>query len=153
MEPLLQVADEAHLAGTLTIESALGFMPMLGAEFEILTATGGVHEEFDDVLLPSLLPGLSWELTYNATSILLKIVESVNPGDYNLDGIVDAADYVVWRKNDGTQTGYDNWRANFGQTAGSGSDVSATTTVPEPATLMLLMFAAAGWFLRRGPAV
>ncbi len=28
-------------------------------------------------------------------------------GDYNLDGIVDAADYVVWRKTDGTQAGYD----------------------------------------------
>ena len=45
------------------------------------------------------------------------------PGDFNNDGTVDAADYVVWRKNDGTQTGYDAWRANFGRTlfAGSGS--------------------------------
>ena len=44
------------------------------------------------------------------------------PGDYNNDGTVDAADYVVWRKNDGTQGGYDTWRANFGQPLpGSGS--------------------------------
>ena len=39
-------------------------------------------------------------------------------GDYNEDGIVDAADYVVWRKGLGTiyiQAQYDVWRANFGK--------------------------------------
>jgi hypothetical protein len=53
-------------------------------------------------------------------------------GDYNLDGHVDAADYVIWRDNenvtnaiytqgdgnfDGTvnSADYDIWRANFGQ--------------------------------------
>ena len=30
------------------------------------------------------------------------------PGDFNDDGTVDAADYVVWRKNDGTQAGYNS---------------------------------------------
>ena len=36
------------------------------------------------------------------------------PGDYNHNGIVDAADYVVWRKGLGTtytQADYDVWRA------------------------------------------
>ena len=44
-------------------------------------------------------------------------------GDFNGDGKVDAADYVVWRKNPGgiyTQNDRTTWRANFGQTA-SGS--------------------------------
>jgi hypothetical protein len=42
-------------------------------------------------------------------------------GDYNGDGSVDAADYVVWRKSniDGQQ-GYDDWRTNFGSTGGAG---------------------------------
>jgi hypothetical protein len=74
-------------------------------------------------------------------------------GDYNHDGVVDAADYVVWRKGLGTiytQNHYNVWRTNFGQPGGSGSVVSANAAVPEPATLMLLMFAAAGWSLRRG---
>jgi len=31
------------------------------------------------------------------------------------NGIVDAGDYVSWRKNDGTQAGYQNWRGNFGK--------------------------------------
>jgi hypothetical protein len=76
-------------------------------------------------------------------------------GDYNGDGNVAAADYVVWRKGAGTtysQNDYDTWRSHFGQHAGSGSGASANFTVPEPATLVLLMFAAAGWCLRRGRA-
>src|SRR4029078_3739764 len=37
-------------------------------------------------------------------------------GDYNGNGVVDAADYVWWRKNDGGAAGYSIWRANFGRT-------------------------------------
>lgn len=87
------------------------------------------------------------------------------PGDYNDDGSVDAADYVVWRKNDGTsntlpndgglpgpidEDHYNLWQTNFGQLSGSGSLSNAG--VPEPTTLVLLMFAAIGWCLRRGRA-
>jgi hypothetical protein len=59
-------------------------------------------------------------------------------GDYNNDGKVDAADYVVWRKSNGSQQGYDDWRTNFGRTAGSGSALGAGA-VPEPASLALLL--------------
>jgi hypothetical protein len=76
-----------------------------------------------------------------------------DPGDYNGDHTVDAADYVVWRKNDGTPAGYSTWRANFGQTTGTGSAVigsdSANATVPEPANLVMLIVAAAGVSTRR----
>ena len=34
-------------------------------------------------------------------------------GDYNLNGTVDAADYIVWRKN--TSQSYEAWRTLFGQ--------------------------------------
>ncbi|MEX2306047.1 MAG: SGNH/GDSL hydrolase family protein [Pirellulales bacterium] len=64
------------------------------------------------------------------------------PGDFNDDNIVDASDYVVWRKGLGTtytQTDYDVWRAHFGETAGSGS--AETTTVPEPLSEILLALA------------
>jgi hypothetical protein len=89
-------------------------------------------------------------------------------GDYNNNSIVDAADYLVWRKNVGTSTTlpndsiggtigtaqYNQWRANFGKPApGSGSGVGMDAAVPEPATLVLLIFAVAGWYLRRGRAV
>jgi sugar lactone lactonase YvrE len=74
-------------------------------------------------------------------------------GDYNRNGIVDAADYVVWRKGLGVtynQNDFDIWRSHFGQSAGGGSVVSATAPVPEPPTLMMLMFAATARCLRRG---
>jgi hypothetical protein len=58
-------------------------------------------------------------------------------GDFNGDGTVDAADYVVWRKNDNSQDGYNTWRTNFGRTSGSGSSVLAEAAVPEPGALAL----------------
>ena len=60
-------------------------------------------------------------------------------GDYNSDGVVDSADYIVWRNEDGTQTGYDIWRENFGRTMGNGSLSNAD--VPEP-TVMVWWLAA-----------
>jgi serralysin len=85
-----------------------------------------------------------YELSLSAAALL--------PGDYNVDDLVDAADYVIWRKSDGTPAGYNTWRANFGETSGSGSVASENATVPEPATLVMLILAATGWWFRRGQA-
>jgi hypothetical protein len=64
------------------------------------------------------------------------------PGDFNHDGTVDAADYVVWRKTDGTPADYNIWRANFGQPSGSGSVAGENATILEPTTLVMLIVAA-----------
>jgi hypothetical protein len=81
-------------------------------------------------------------------------------GDYNQNGTVDAADYVLWRKSSGTYggnpAGYNTWRANFGHPPGSGSGtvVSANAAVPEPtASLLLLPMVAGLSFLRRRAAL
>ncbi len=63
-------------------------------------------------------------------------------GDYNEDGTVDAADYVVWREHDRSQAGYSVWRNNFGRTASATSLSDAT--VPEPTSWILLLGAALG---------
>jgi hypothetical protein len=57
------------------------------------------------------------------------------PGDHNGDGIVDAADYVFWRKFDAAnQGGYDDWFENFGEgSAGAGGGGG----VPEPGSFAL----------------
>lgn len=80
------------------------------------------------------------------------------PGDYNANGTVDAADFVVWRdtlgsttdlRANGDDTGlsmgvidqadYAFWKANFGISAGgSGASLSAVS-VPEPATGLLCL--------------
>lgn len=93
------------------------------------------------------------------------VIAAPNPlGDYNYNGVVDAADYVLWRNFIG-QTGagmsadgsgndiidnsdYDVWRAHFGQTAGSGTGASANAAIPEPSTWALLMCAAVGIYVR-----
>ena len=63
-------------------------------------------------------------------------------GDYNNDGKVDAADYVVWRKDPasfgGDPTGYNTWRANFGTMARAGAGQSAGA-VPEPGTIAMIV--------------
>jgi Tol biopolymer transport system component len=62
------------------------------------------------------------------------------PGDYNGDGVVDTADYTGWRENDGSQEGYDTWRANFGRVAGDAT--FSNGTVPEPVSVLLLLLGA-----------
>ena len=42
-------------------------------------------------------------------------------------------------KTDGTQAGYNFWRANFGHPAGSGAGAGAIVAVPEPTTLVLIL--------------
>ena len=56
------------------------------------------------------------------------------PGDFNMDGSVDAADYVVWRKNNLGMEQFNLWRANFGMTGGGGasSGLGGANAVPEP---------------------
>lgn len=71
-------------------------------------------------------------------------------GDFNLNGIVDAADYVEFRSGLNTiytPADYDTWRANFGAAAGSGAALASfgpLSAVPEPATGLLLVVGALG---------
>lgn len=71
------------------------------------------------------------------------------PGDYNQDGIVDTADYVVWRDRLGDATtlpndnsagvgidDYTRWKVNFGRMLNE--HVGAGTGVPEPHTCLLV---------------
>ena len=86
-------------------------------------------------------------------------------GDYNRNGIVDAADYTVWRNTmgqsgialaaDGDGNGivdagdYSVWKSNFGTHAGSAS--LAGGEIPEPPTAILAVIGAVGLLWRRKP--
>jgi hypothetical protein len=79
-------------------------------------------------------------------------------GEYNDNGVVDAADYVMWRKNLGssvtlsndqtpgfvTQPDFDVWRGNFGIVGiltGGGASIDSAS-VPEQSSLLLLAIGA-----------
>ena len=81
-------------------------------------------------------------------------------------GVVDAADYVVWRNTlgqsgtglaaDGNGNGIvdslddDVWKRNCGQAlSGSAATIAGFATVPEPTERILLLMSCAGLFSRR----
>jgi hypothetical protein len=102
----------------------------------------------------ALTPGAAVFTNNAGTNFTVTIpAPPTTPGDFNDDGIVDAADYVIWRKTEGTnfdlngngdETGgsanivdmadYSLWVANFAETS-SGSGGSAP--IPEPASAVL----------------
>ena len=121
-------------SGTLSLNSAQGFNNVV-VHYDLPPPTGG-----------------DYGVIFAADNMI--VTPAALPGDYSGNGAVDAADYVAWRKTDGTPEGYDTWRSHFGQTAGSGvaipSAESLSAAVPEPATPLVLILAAACWCLRRG---
>jgi hypothetical protein len=63
---------------------------------------------------------------------------AASTSDFNGDGKVNSADYVLWRKNGGTQSEYNAWRANFGQSA-------TPITDPHPVSVVAGDFNRDGW--------
>jgi hypothetical protein len=133
------VLAESFLLGTSTLAPNDG-LP-IGFAFDV----GGAHNltfQYRDVTNGAIVTG---DVTY-------PIAAGV-PGDYNNNGLVDAADYVLWRNGGpllnevdapGTVNGadYTAWRARFGN-SGVGVSLSGPT-VPEPSSWILLAVAAGG---------
>jgi len=144
----LTVAGTATLAGTLDVELG-SYSPRNGQKFTVLSAgtlvNNGItlHASDIDRFLPSIV-GNTFVLT------------AFGSGDFNGDGSVDAADYVVWRNTlgssvnlfaDGDGSGmvdqgdYQLWKSQFGSTAGSGAGLHNSHSVPEPTSLVALSVA------------
>jgi hypothetical protein len=63
-------------------------------------------------------------------------------GDFNQDDVVDASDYVMWRKTSPTvPSNYNDWRANFGKSGPGSTAATVVDPVPEPASVLLLCIA------------
>ena len=145
----LAIAGHATLSGELKVELFNGFTPALGNSFQILSAAGGVSGRFTSFDFPTILSsGHSdgWIVVYSGNNVLLRYV-TIPTGDYNRDGVVDAADYTIWRDSLGSTTNlaadgdgngivdtndYTVWKSNFGAHVGSGASSDAVAAVPEP---------------------
>jgi autotransporter-associated beta strand protein len=152
----LQIGTTADLGGTLLVQLGNGYSPALNQIFQILTAPSGITGTFANLLLPALSAGKTWQLLYGANDVRLTVAAIVGiTGDYNQNGIVDAGDYVVWRKSlgsttklaaDGNHNGvidqadYDIWRQRLGSTSG-GLGSGSNAVVPEPNTVVSLLIA------------
>jgi hypothetical protein len=62
---------------------------------------------------------------------------SLSHGDYNGDGVVNAADYTVWRDGLKVDPGYALWKTNFGVIISAAQN--ASVAVPEPASLPMFI--------------
>jgi hypothetical protein len=144
----LLIGNDVTLNGTLTVNLLDGFIPSSGQAFTILTAHN-VNGTFGTEVLPTI-PNLAFDVIYNDQSIVITVMSAL-AGDYNGNGVVDAADYVAWRKNDGGPIAYNTWRTHFGQTAGSGAGATgiASAAVPEPSTRLTLILGMLAIFFRR----
>lgn len=77
------------------------------------------------------------------------VVATPPSADYNHNGVIDAADYVVWRKTGiNGQQGYDLWRAKFGDFVAGGAGLSSSA-IPEPTSLALVFIGIALLSARR----
>lgn len=143
----LFVSGTASLDGVVEISLVDGFTPNPGDRFTILTA-GLVND------LGLSLAGHSSEFRLVSTMDEVMLVYGALPSDYNLDGTVNLADYVVWRDAlgqsgnnlaaDGTGADlagvpdgiidhhdYLYWKAHFGAAVASAT-VTTRIAVPEP---------------------
>ena len=139
-----------------------------------ITANGGVSQAMN-ALFFALHDGTAY-LNIHTTAygggeirgFLLQV-----PGDYNDNGIVDAADYVLWRKTEGVtgeglsaDSNGDNvingddylaWRDLFGNDRndghhqGDGSGAVLSTSIPEPGTIALVPIGPFIWLRRSKP--
>jgi hypothetical protein len=119
--------------------------PTSAAIIPTTLSAGGIHA------LSALVTRADGE-TLQTTNIVTVLTASL-AGDFNRDGLVNAADYVAWRKIDNNAIGHNEWRSNFGNLIGSSGTLS-NATIPEPTSVVwVLSFGAVGAWRRRRIAV
>lgn len=156
----LDVTGDVNLAGGSLDVSVLGpFTLAAGQVFDVLNVSGTLSGEFAGLGQGALVGnfgGTDLFITYHAgdgNDVALVTTAPIFAGDYNGDGIVNAADYTTWRNNLGAPAGtlpndadggvigpaqYATWKNNFGNTL-IGSGASSIAAVPEPGATPLLI--------------
>lgn len=140
----LIVGGALSAAGTLDVNLSGGFSPSNGDSFDILdfdpNSVSGVFGSLD---LPALTGGLSWDTSALLTTGVISVIGGGLPGDFNSDGRVNGADFLLWQRNPSVGS-LSDWENNYGLPT-----TSNTSSVPEPSALVLLSLGAIGFVARR----
>ncbi|CAN0354792.1 unnamed protein product, partial [Ectocarpus sp. 4 AP-2014] len=170
---LLTVDGALALGGDLVVSlldsGGEVFTPYASDVFSVVSAgslVGAFSNVADGGRIETLGGEGSFAVSYSETSDLVVLSDFLTSGligDFNSDGVVDAADYTVWRDTEGetgmtpysgadadgdgqvTETDHAAWKANFGATA-----PAEPAAVPEPTTLLLVAAALAACSPARG---
>jgi hypothetical protein len=141
----LHMSDGTHQNGRgAYLAAVVIFETITGKSTVGNTYTGAVTGTINGASQVTLLQHQATEVTHATDGM---------PGDYNRDGVVDAADYLVWRHSFGSPASlpgdntagvgpddYDRWRVHFGD-ASDGSGLAALS-VPEPLAATCAVIAA-----------
>ena len=138
---LLDIAGTATLDGILDI-SLLSLTPSPNDSFTVLSAALGIIDN-GVTLAGDMFNDFSLSLANGDTDLVLTFQASIL-GDFDFDGDVDGADFLLWQRGGSpnllSQTDLADWEANYGTT----SAVSSVTAVPEPTSAGLLIVALCG---------
>lgn len=143
---LLMTVDgrQSGISEGVTLVELAGYLAGYGAKTGINLDGGGstqmVINEYSDGL-PAQLANVPSEPERSVGTSLA--VFALPNGDYNLNGVVDAADYISWRRSIGGQSAYDAWRQRFAAAGGSGSGFVEGPAVPEPSAAFFAVVALA----------
>jgi T5SS/PEP-CTERM-associated repeat protein len=144
---IVNVIGEALLEGNLQLDLLNGFIPAAADVFTIVGTGGGLTGSFANVANGQRLAtsnGVgSFVVNYGAGSVLdpLKVMlsgfRSGIPGDFDEDGDVDGADFLIWQRGGSpapnSPTDLAVWRSNFGA-----PQVAVSAAVPEPGVFVLI---------------
>jgi hypothetical protein len=144
---VIDVAGEVTLEGDLVVSLVSAgneaFIPQANDSFQILGATQGISGQFASLDLPQLPWNLDWQLEYSSNAVTLS---ALTTGDFNKDGLVDAADLVVWKKHGGMQTEYAIWKSHFGEGIAkvivTDAEPTSASGAPEPPSAILCLLIA-----------
>jgi hypothetical protein len=143
---MFEVHGDATLGGHLNVVPLGDFSPADGDNWQIISAENILGS------FSSISPGYNVRREGNSLRLFFGAAPVALAGDYNDDGVVDAADYIIWRKAlvSGTelpneteslgavdQQDYAAWRANFGAMRSTENALGAT--VPEPAVWAMIL--------------
>jgi fibronectin-binding autotransporter adhesin len=140
------VGGNLMLDGTLNVTVLGGSQLTAAGSYRLFNYAGALTDNGLNLGSIALGAGLSASINTSVLGQVNLLVTSSGglPGDYNGDGKVDGADYVMWRKGlspDSSPAGYKLWRDNFGNPPGSGSGLGGSGNVPEPTGAAFALFA------------